>query len=328
MNKPSPHLVPDPGHGALDRGKSLFVTAQDGLRLHVREYGTRSAPGMPVVCLPGLARTRRRFRRARAGAGGRSAGAARDRDRFARARPFRSRRRSYQLQLHDRARRHRQRSDSRLASARRCLSEARAAACSPCCSPRRIRSRSPRVVLHDVGPVHEAKGMARIKGYLGKLPHPRTYEEGAEMLRGLMSAQFPKLTAEQWLVRRAADLASQARRAQAGLRSGHRARTRRHRYRSSDAVAVARIRRARRRADAGRSRRQFRLAFGRDGGGDARAARGHGHDRSRRPGPRAAARGRTGAPDCRFVENCEAARRAPAARRPRRSRGDYANVGL
>ena len=39
MNKPYPHLVPDPEHGAFDRGKSLFVTAQDGLRLHVREYG-------------------------------------------------------------------------------------------------------------------------------------------------------------------------------------------------------------------------------------------------------------------------------------------------
>src|ERR1700689_1117678 len=40
-----------------DGGTSTFVTAQDGLRLHVREYGTRTAPALPVVCLPGLART-------------------------------------------------------------------------------------------------------------------------------------------------------------------------------------------------------------------------------------------------------------------------------
>ena len=34
-----------------------YVTAQDGLRLHLVEYGERGAPGLPVVCLPGLART-------------------------------------------------------------------------------------------------------------------------------------------------------------------------------------------------------------------------------------------------------------------------------
>ena len=38
-------------------GRSIFVTAQDGLRLHVQEYGSRTAPGVPVVCLPGLTRT-------------------------------------------------------------------------------------------------------------------------------------------------------------------------------------------------------------------------------------------------------------------------------
>ena len=45
MNKPYPHLVPDPGHGTRDRGKSLYVSAQDGLRLHVREYGTPRLTG-------------------------------------------------------------------------------------------------------------------------------------------------------------------------------------------------------------------------------------------------------------------------------------------
>src|SRR5215831_4877171 len=36
---------------------SQFITAFDGLRLHARCYGPRSAQALPVLCLPGLART-------------------------------------------------------------------------------------------------------------------------------------------------------------------------------------------------------------------------------------------------------------------------------
>ena len=39
------------------RFASAFVTAQDGLRLHVCSYGFRGARARPVVCLPGLAHT-------------------------------------------------------------------------------------------------------------------------------------------------------------------------------------------------------------------------------------------------------------------------------
>ena len=43
--------------GASAAGYSLFVSAQDGLRLHVHTHGARTNRALPVVCLPGLART-------------------------------------------------------------------------------------------------------------------------------------------------------------------------------------------------------------------------------------------------------------------------------
>src|SRR5579863_5314062 len=198
MNKHSADIEPD-AHGDLNSpGKSVFVTAPDGLRLHLREYGSRSAPGLPVVCLPGLART------------------AADFDDLAPALAAGPPER-HVIAIDSRGRGH---SDHDADHTNyNCMTElgdivsilfelgvgpavfigsSRGGVLTMLLGAAHPVSIGA-VVLHDVGPVHEAKGMARIKGYLGKLPHPRTYEEGAEVLRGLMCEQFPKLSWAQWL---------------------------------------------------------------------------------------------------------------------------------
>ena len=198
MNETSPHLLAEPNRGAREAGASVFVSAQDGLRLHVREYGTRGAPGLAVVCLPGITRTVADFAELA------PALAAAPTRRRVIAIDSRGRGRSeydsnpenynFVVELGD------------------IVSVLTALAIGPAvflgssrggvltmllgaAHPTAIAG----VVLHDIGPVVEPKGLARIKSYLGKLPQPHSFEEGADILRRVMSTQFPNLTAEQWL---------------------------------------------------------------------------------------------------------------------------------
>ena len=198
MNRHSPHLTADHDHGTHDRGKSRFVTSRDGLRLHVREYGTRAAPGLPVVCLPGLARTVADFDVLA------PALAAGPPQRHVVAIDLRERGHSDYDADHANYN-----CTVELADIVSVLTELGVGPAVFVGSSRggvltmMLAAVHPTaiaaVVLHDVGPVTETAGVARLRGYLGKLPHPRTFEEGAEILRRLLGAQFPKLTAEQWL---------------------------------------------------------------------------------------------------------------------------------
>jgi pimeloyl-ACP methyl ester carboxylesterase len=54
-------------------------------------------------------------------------------------------------------------------------------------------------VLNDIGPVIEPEGLARIKGYVGKLPQPVSFKDGAVILRKLFGSQFTALRESDWL---------------------------------------------------------------------------------------------------------------------------------
>ena len=174
---------------------SLFVSAPDGLRLHVRIYGAQKDGKRPVVCLPGLSRNGSDFEALAAALG-----------RFRRV-----------LVMDLRGRGHSEH-DSNPANYSLpvelgdVLAVLTALEAEPAIfvgtsrggiltmllaaiRPGAIAG----AVLNDIGPVIENKGVMRIKGYVGKLPQPRTIEEGAEILRRLFSTQFTRLTAEDWL---------------------------------------------------------------------------------------------------------------------------------
>ena len=178
---------------------STYVTAPDGLRLHVREYGSSQPNVLPIVCLPGLARTAADFEPLATALAG-------DRD---------NARRVLALDYRGRGRSDYDRNASNYMLAVE-LNDLMAVLTALGIGPSVFVGTSrggiltmllavarptaiAGVVLNDIGPVIEPKGLLRIKSYVGKLPAPKSFEEGAEILQRLFDAQFPKLDREAWL---------------------------------------------------------------------------------------------------------------------------------
>jgi pimeloyl-ACP methyl ester carboxylesterase len=178
---------------------SAFVTAQDGLTLHVRRYGSRHASAHSVVCLPGLARTAADFHPLATALADDPAN-----PRLVLALDYRG---------HGQSQYDRNPNNYTIRVALADLSTVLAAfeitsvifvgtsfggvlammlAVTP---PVAVAG----VILNDIGPVMEPRGLMRIKSYVGKLPIARNFEEGAEILRWLFKAQFTQLAPHDWV---------------------------------------------------------------------------------------------------------------------------------
>jgi pimeloyl-ACP methyl ester carboxylesterase len=178
---------------------SAVVTAQDGLTLHVRRYGSRHASAHPVVCLPGLARTAADFHPLATALANDPAN-----PRLVLALDYRG---------HGQSQYDRNANNYTIRVALADLSTVLAAfqitsaifvgtsfggvlamilAVLP---PAAVAG----VILNDIGPVMELRGLMRIKSHVGKLPIARNFEEGAGILRWLFEAQFTNLAPQDWV---------------------------------------------------------------------------------------------------------------------------------
>ncbi len=179
--------------------ESRFFTSHDGLRLHVRDYGPRETSALPVVCLAGLSRNSGDFDAVAQSLANGSAG----KPRRVVALDYRGRGLSdydrswtnYDIMVENR--------DILDALTATGVHEAVFLGTSrgglhtmvlTATRPSLIRA----AILNDIGPVIEQKGLARIRGYVGKLPQPRSIADAVDLFRTMMSAHFTNLSEQEW----------------------------------------------------------------------------------------------------------------------------------
>lgn len=55
------------------------------------------------------------------------------------------------------------------------------------------------VVLNDIGPVIETRGLARLMTYVGKIPTPESWADAASLVREMQERAFPSIPDSQWM---------------------------------------------------------------------------------------------------------------------------------
>lgn len=179
--------------------ESRFYTSADGLRLHVRDYGSPLDPGIPVVCLPGLSRSSADFAPLASALASGLIGM----KRRVLALDYRGRGLSdydqkwqnYSLPVEN--------GDILSILAATEISSAVFIGTSrgglhamllSAARPTVLRG----VVLNDIGPVLQPRGMANIRSYIGKLPEPRSVPDAVNLLKQTMSERFTGLSEADW----------------------------------------------------------------------------------------------------------------------------------
>lgn len=177
----------------------LYLAAPDGLTLHAREAGPRDAARLPVICLPGLARTNLDFTEllealAFDASEPRYVLALSSRGRCKSDRDPRPENYSLPVELNDLLSVLDQTGITRAVfvgtSRGGLLTMALTAA-----RPQVIAG----AVLNDIGPVIEMKGLLRIQSYVGKLPSPQDWNEAVRLQKSVMAHEFPGFSEEDWL---------------------------------------------------------------------------------------------------------------------------------
>ncbi|MBL0402746.1 alpha/beta hydrolase [Microvirga aerilata] len=178
--------------------RDLFVSAADGLRLYARDYDPGRPGALPVVCLPGLARTSEDFHDL-----AEALSVDPDRSRRVLSLDYRGRGRSewdrdwrnydVRIELNDVLQ------VLTAAGIEKAIfvGTSRGGLITMALSAARPTLLAA-AVLNDVGPVLESVGLKRIRGYVGKLPSPRTMQEAAQILRHISGPGFPRYTDYQW----------------------------------------------------------------------------------------------------------------------------------
>ncbi|MDX2264149.1 MAG: alpha/beta hydrolase [Hyphomicrobiales bacterium] len=177
--------------------RDIVYTAQDGLRLHARRYGPEESPLRPALCLPGLTRNGRDFHSlAMALASGPDARPVYCLDYRGRGlSDYDPNWRNYSpfielLDVLDFMTLQGLKGASVVGTSRGGIIAMLMAVMRP--------SAIAAAVLNDIGPVIETAGLARIMGYAGKIPLPRSWEEASALVRDMNKRFFPQIDPDEW----------------------------------------------------------------------------------------------------------------------------------